>query len=51
MKNTKYIFSRYYIKGNLIILNDIYENFKLYTFEKKEIKIIGKILYSIKKED
>ena len=49
--NGKYIFSRYYIKDNLVIINDIYENFKLYVVQKEEVNIIGRIHYSIEKED
>lgn len=49
LANSKYLISKYYALDSTIILNDIQDNYKLYTFDKNSVKVIGKIIYQIKK--
>ena len=49
LANSKYIISKYFLLNSTIILSDIQDNYKLYAFDKKSVKIIGKIIYQTKK--
>lgn len=45
--NSQFIVSKYYILNDTIILTDILNDYKVITFNKKDVQIIGKIVYRI----
>ena len=47
--NSKYFISKYFILDSTIILNDIQDDYKLYTFDKSIVKVVGKIIFQTKK--